>query len=66
MTDPEDEGTVTTQSAWNYLPNDTSSYSIILEASDCNWIIEAVTPCSVWCGSELDIHSEARTSFTLE
>jgi len=38
MIDLEDEGTVTAQSAWNYLPNDTSSYPIRLEASDCNWI----------------------------
>jgi hypothetical protein len=53
------------QNAWNYLPNDTS-YPIRLEASDRNWIIQAVTLCSVRCGSELDIYSEARTSFTLD
>jgi hypothetical protein len=66
MLDPEDEGTVTIQSAWNCLPNDTSSYPIRLEASDCNWITKAVTMCSGRCGNELDIHSEARTSFTLD
>lgn len=66
MLDPEDEGTVTAQNAWKYLPNDTSSYPIRLEASDCNWIIQAVTLLSGRCGSELDVHSEARTSFTLD
>lgn len=65
MLDQQDEGTVTAQNARNYIPNDTS-YPIRLEASDCNWITEAVALHSERCGSELDRHSEARTSFTLD